>query len=150
MISKFFVPIVTMCVGTLNDADDETSLRQTVLFSATLFRYVAKINGGKKKDDQVFNFRFQNSTSFKFDNLSSFWFFLEFIHFNFFLGCDASRRGASERGRLRQTFRFSFSTSVFTQRWRSVDASHHSGFSAYVPGVPWIAGLCSQTSGKKI
>ncbi len=70
MVSKFFVPIVTMCVDTLNDADDETSLRQTVLFSATLFRYVAKINDGEKKDDQVFNFRFQNSTSFKFDNLS--------------------------------------------------------------------------------
>ncbi len=43
-----------MCVDTLNDADDETSLRQTVLFSATLFRYVAKINDSKKKDDQVF------------------------------------------------------------------------------------------------
>ncbi len=78
MVSKFFVPIVTMCVDTLNNADDETSLRQAVLFSATLFRYVAKINDSKKKDDQVFNFRFQYSTSFKFDNLS--FVLIEFFH----------------------------------------------------------------------
>jgi hypothetical protein len=64
MVSKFFVPIVTMCVDTLNDADDEMSLRQTVLFSATLFRYIAKINDRKKKDDQVFNLRFSFKSFF--------------------------------------------------------------------------------------
>ena len=47
-----------MCVDTLNDAEDETSLQQIVLFSATLFRYVAEIGVGKKIDDQVFDLRF--------------------------------------------------------------------------------------------
>jgi hypothetical protein len=51
MVSKFFRPLVDISIDTLNDVSDVLASLKTVVFVATLFRFVAKVFDAKMKED---------------------------------------------------------------------------------------------------